>query len=125
MINDFEKYTEELSDDEMKLLPAFVAGLRNKIGKQNAITNKAIQKAFRESEKWNLNIPDARVRKIINHIRINGLVNGLCASSNGYYVAANDQELSDYLEGLKQRIGSQLMVYDALEFQLHKIRKSE
>lgn len=122
MIKDFEGYTEELSDEEMKLVPAFCAGLRSKIGKQNAITNKAIQKAFQENEKWGIKIPDARVRKIINHIRVNGLVNLLCASSNGYYVAANDEEISDYIEGLRQRIRSQLAVYDALEYQQQQAR---
>jgi len=123
MIKDFEGYTEELSDDELKLVPAFCAGLKSKIGKENAITNKAIQKAFQENEKWNLKIPDARVRKIINYIRVNGLGKGLCASSNGYYVAKNQEELEGYLEGLKQRIRSQLSVYDALEFQYIEWKK--
>ena len=69
MINGFEGYTDELSDHEKELLPAFIAGLKTKIGKENAITNKAIQKAFQENDKWNISIPDARVRKIINFIR--------------------------------------------------------
>jgi len=123
MIEGFEKYTEELSDEEVKLLPFFVVGLKGKKGKANAITNKAIQKAFHENPKWNLKIPDSRVRKIINHIRVNGLVNGLCASSNGYYVAADQNELKEYLEGLRQRISSQMMVYDAVEFQLNQWQK--
>ena len=123
MIKGFENFTEELSDEEMKLLPFFVIGLKGKKGKENAITNKAIQKAFQENQKWNLKIPDSRVRKIINHIRVNGLVNGLCASSNGYYVAADQNELKEYLEGLKQRISSQMIVYDSLEFQINQWKK--
>lgn len=123
MIEGFEKYTEELSEDEKALLPAFVAGLKSKKGKANAITNKAIQAAFQANEKWQMKIPDARVRKIINHIRVNGLVNGLCASSNGYYVAADQNELKEYLDGLRQRISSQMMVYDAVEYQLKEWQK--
>lgn len=124
MIRDFEGYTEELSEEEMKLVPAFVAGLKSKIGKKNAITNRQIQKAFQAHERWKIDIPDARVRKIINHIRVNGLVMGLCASSKGYYVASSNQELEDYLEGLKQRIRSQLAVYDSIEYQKNLMRNS-
>jgi hypothetical protein len=123
MIEGFEKYTEELSEDEKALLPSFVRGLKGKKGKQNAITNKAIQAAFQAHEKWQIKIPDARVRKIINHIRVNGLVKGLCASSKGYYVASNQQELEEYLEGLSQRISSQMMVYDSVEWQLMEWKK--
>lgn len=117
MINGFEGYTDELSDHEKELLPAFIAGLKNKVGKENAITNKAIQKAFQENDKWNISIPDARVRKIINFIRIKGLVPGLCASSNGYYVAKDQEEYTAYMEGLNDRIQAQIAVWDALKKQ--------
>lgn len=122
MINGFEKQTEELSQEELKLVSGFVAGLKTKIGKENAITNKAIREAY---ESKGIKVPDARVRKIINHIRMSGLVQNLCASSCGYYVAANLEELNDYIEGLESRVNSQVMILKRLKEQReHSINPS-
>jgi hypothetical protein len=92
-------------------VPGFINGLKTKIGKSNAISNKSIREAYLEK---GIKISDARVRKIINFIRIKGLVKMLCASSFGYYVASNDQEFKEYLKGLEERINSQSAVYYAL-----------
>lgn len=111
MIIGFTTETEPLNDDERKLLPQFVNGLRTKIGKEKAITNKQIRSKFKDR---GVSIPDSRVRKIINHIRINGLVELLCASSNGYYIAKNDKEINEYMIGLKSRIEAQNLVLNKL-----------
>ena len=111
MIIGFTQETEPLNDDERKLLPQFVNGLRTKIGKEKAITNKEIRAKFKER---GVLIPDSRVRKIINHIRINGLVELLCASSKGYYIAKNDKEINEYMIGLKSRIEAQNLVLNKL-----------
>jgi hypothetical protein len=115
MLHGFEHHTHELTDDEKRLLPAFIAGLKNKIGEENAITNAQIQKAFLESPAWQVKIPDARVRKIISYIRVKGLVYGLCASQKGYYVAKTKSDLTNYLETWRIRIASQIAVYEALK----------
>jgi len=111
MINGFNEQTNPLNDDEMKLLSGFVKGLSSKIGKENSITNKDIRTKY---QNIGIIIPDARVRKLINHIRIKGYVKNLCATSNGYYVARTKEEFEDYLKGLKDRIDSQMYVYQVL-----------
>ena len=111
MITGFNDQTNPLNEDELKLLAGFVKGLSTKIGKENSITNKEIRAKYKES---GIVVPDARVRKIINHIRIKGYVKSLCATSNGYYVAKNKAEFEDYLKGLKERIESQQFVYEKL-----------
>lgn len=115
MITGFPYQTEPLNEIELELLPAFINGLKTKIGAENAITNSEIRKAFKE--KLGILIPDSRVRKIINHIRINGLVPLLCANSNGYYVAKNAKEITSYIKGLNERIGSQIAMLDAIKKQ--------
>ena len=121
MIIGFTTETEPLSDDEKKLIPKFVIGLKKRIGKENAITNKEIREAFKRSSE--INIPPARVRKIINHIRINGLVELLCASSKGYYVARIEQEINQYMTGLKSRIEAQNLVLNKLIEQAKQLKQ--
>lgn len=101
MIKGFEDVTSPLSEYEEKtLLPVFIRGLITKVGKDNSITNSAIVKAMKQG---GYKISDTRVRKIINHIRINGLVQGLIATSDGYYIATSEKELADYEESLLGR----------------------
>tara|TARA_R110000764_G_scaffold192808_2_gene278027 strand:- start:1408 stop:1782 length:375 start_codon:yes stop_codon:yes gene_type:complete len=120
MIKGFDKETEPLNDEEKALLPKFVRGLVKRVGKKNAITNGEIREAFKNN--LGIEIPPARVRKIINHIRIYGLVELLCASSKGYYVAEIDKEIVDYMEGLNSRIEAQNLVLNKLAKQYSQLR---
>jgi hypothetical protein len=116
MITNFETQTEPLTPEELQLVPMFIEGLKTKIGKDNSITGGEIQKAF--AEKMNLKVGGARIRKIINHIRINGLVKYLCATSKGYYVANKKAEIEEYLTSLHERISAQTKVYTVLKEQM-------
>ena len=102
MIQGFELETEPLNEREQnELLPPIVAGLQTKIGRQKAVTNKAIVAGLLQNR--GIRISEARVRKIINHIRCNDLVPCLIATSDGYYIAETEQELLDYEESLAGR----------------------
>lgn len=102
MINGFQEQTEPLTEyEETQLLPQIVRGLSLKVGKNNAVTNTAIVRGMKEN--LNLRTTEPRVRKIINHIRINDLVPCLIATSQGYYIAESEQELKDYEESLLGR----------------------
>ena len=100
MIQGFEKQTEELTDYErLTLIPVIVRGLSAKIGKSRAVTNKYIVCMLKGSYK----VSDARIRKIINYIRIHDLIPCLVASNEGYYIAESNQELKDYESSLLGR----------------------
>ena len=102
MINGFSEQTEPLTEyEEQTLLPQLVRGLQTKIGKAMSVTNKAIIDGMNRN--LGLKISDARVRKLINHIRTNDLVPCLIATSNGYYIAESEQELKEYEESLLGR----------------------
>ena len=122
MIKGFEEQTCELNDDEKKLIPMFIAGLQNKIGKELAISNKKIREKLKIH---NISVSDARVRKIVNHIRINNLVSLLCSNSKGYYVAKSTEEIKDYLKGLKSRIDSQQHVYNSINKQYQNLTNAK
>lgn len=100
MINGFIEQTEPLSEYEQDtLLPIIIRGLRARVGKENAVINRYIVSQLKP--KYNVN--EARVRKIINHIRTADLIPGLIATSEGYFIAETEQELRDYEESLLGR----------------------
>ena len=119
MITLFEEITYELTDYEIDtLVPVVVKGLKNKIGKENAITNRVICDKLKSA---NYKISEPRLRKIIHHIRIEQLIVGLCCNSKGYYVTDSLEELGRYVESLAQRIRSQQAIYKSMKRDMDKI----
>lgn len=104
MIAGFEKETQDLTFEEKRWAEIIADGLSDKIGKDRAITNKRIREGMRKNR--GIEISDARLRKIIHHIRINGMVERLIATSSGYYVCTTDIELLTYIQSLEQRASS-------------------
>lgn len=100
MIKGFKEQTEPLTDYEQNtLLPVIMRGLRPRIGKESAVINRYIVSQLNPA----YNVTEARVRKIINHIRTNDLIPGLIATSEGYFIAETEKELRDYEESLLGR----------------------
>lgn len=100
MLPGFEDHTTDLSEHEQKLVPVFVNSFKKHVGKEAAITNKEIVSKMKiAGEK----MTEIRVRKIINHIRTHALVPGLVASSSGYYVTSDPQEVERYINSLDGR----------------------
>lgn len=104
MITNFDSHTQELNDYEEKTLqPIIIRGLSTKLGKSSAITNKRICEILTEK---GYEITDTRLRKIIHNIRAKDLVPLLIATSKGYYVSNDEQEIRDYVQSLSERINS-------------------
>ena len=102
MLAGFEDITQDLNEyEEQKLLPLFVSSLARRRGKANAITNKQIVQILKDRS---IIVSDVQVRKIISHIRTNCLVEGLLASSSGYWVSEDPREIEKYQDSLKGRI---------------------
>ena len=118
MINGFESKTYELTDYEKNvLLPVLLKGLRNRIGVENAMTSKEIEERCNRPP-YNYNLNSVRIRKLINHIRVNHLIPFLMATSKGYYIENDTIKLKEYIHSLKQRANSILNVADSLESQI-------
>lgn len=101
MIKGFSNETSPLNDYELRvLLPVILQGLKDKQGKRNAVTNTYIVGRLKKA---GFSINDARLRKVINHIRTNDLLPGLIATSEGYFLAQSAQELMDYEDSLRGR----------------------
>jgi len=118
MIEGFEDQTQPLNDYEKNLLlPVIIKGLNKKIGEENSITSKEI---IRKLTNLGYKISGARLRKIINHIRINDLLICLMASSKGYWIETDTQKVMDYIISLEQRADSIQNVANSLKSQLWK-----
>lgn len=111
MIKGFEKETHPLTKVEESQLPLVVERLKKAKGKQNSAVNQDIID-YIVSHGFTSN--SARIRKLINHIRTNGLVKHLISTSLGYYIATNKKEYDSYILSLEQRISAITEVRDAL-----------
>lgn len=101
MIKNFEAETQPLTEYEEKvLLPLILQGLRTKVGKENAVTNRTIVMRLNIAGH---SVTEPRIRKLINHIRMTDLLPGLIATSGGYFLATSEKELLDYEESLLGR----------------------
>lgn len=116
-IEGFENITYELTEKEKALVPSFVNSIKTKIGKQNIFTSTYVINKYKASGK---SMSGARFRKIINYIRINGLIENLISTSKGYYIATTQEEKLKYIKSLDQRINQITVVRDQMEYQRKK-----
>ena len=119
MIRGFEDETQELNEYEYNvLLPKLVKGLKQKIGRENAVTSRKVCDAFKQR---GYEVSGARFRKMIRYIRDNWLIPELVASSKGYWISESEQELVDYIYSVRQRARSIDRLADELEEQRKQI----
>lgn len=111
MISGFEEYTSELTKEELRSATQVVAMLHFS-SKENPITSAQIS---RELGWRRLQNHGARVRKIINWIRLKKIVPNLVASSRGYYRTNDPQEIERYVKSLRQRIEAIEAVIESFE----------
>ena len=115
MIKGFDKETAPLSEyEERTLLPIMVRCLARKRGRTSAVTGAYICDRLKG---LGYDINGARVRKLVNHIRVKGLVPRLIATSDGYYIATDNAELAGYIDSLRGREQAIRAVREAMERQ--------
>ena len=120
MIATFETQTKPLNEYEReKLLPIMVKCLARHIGKNRAISNSQM---CAKMAVYGYQIGETRVRKLINHIRNNYLVERLIASGKGYYVTESTEEMETYIKSVKNREDAIRAMRMSMEEQLSKMR---
>lgn len=111
----FDIETAPLTEvEETELLPIIVSRLKTAIGKHNAVKNGYLCDLLSE---YGFDSSEARVRKIIRHIRVNGYVKRLIATSAGYYISNNYNELHDYIDSLIGREEAIHSLRESIEIQ--------
>jgi len=115
MVNGFEDFTNELTEDEKKLVPLVINGFK-KYTKENPIKSKEIVSKMNEflaKNNYNIKMTDVRLRKLVNYIRSSGK-QPIMANSNGYYVSYDKDEIRQQIESLQQRARSINMCAEGL-----------
>jgi len=123
MIRNFEEITYTLTAEEKGLMQilvdAFLAKVdKGQVGKKHAVKNADIQRALKE--KLGVKVPPARIRHLITAIRCSDLVENLCSTSNGYFIAENAEEFKSTIYSLQDRLISQESTLVALKKQYRR-----
>lgn len=107
MIINFEEITQELTDQELEIIPVLIKGFKlHSIN--NPIKEPEICKGlnnFLERNGFEIRITGARLRKCVNYIRTNGLL-PLIATSNGYFISDDREVIQKQIKSLEQRARS-------------------
>jgi len=103
MIITFEEYTQELNDNEKKILPLLINGFKN-YTINNPIKEPLIVSRFNQRHS-NIKLTGVRLRKLVNYIRVNSLL-PLIATSKGYFVSYDKTIINTQIQSLRQRANS-------------------
>jgi hypothetical protein len=115
MVENFETITEELTEEEMNLLPYVLNGFKTH-KQENPIKAPAIVEAMnakREQYGFKAKFTEARLRKFVNYIRTNALL-PLIATSAGYFVTENPEVILSQIRSLKDRAKGIMQAADGL-----------
>lgn len=101
MITNFEEITYGLSKEETEVvLPKLIELLKWRNGRSNAVSNRKLVNLLTA---MGHDVSEPRIRKMINQIRLNGLIRNLLATSKGYYVSHDKDEIKNYIQSLHER----------------------
>jgi hypothetical protein len=123
MVTNFEEITCELTDKEMKLLPYLINGLKTKTKDSPIKAPEIIKKTnlFLISKSINnVRLSEPRLRKMINHLRANGIL-PVIATSKGYYVSYETDDLLLQILSLTERANSIRSCAEGLKFFLSEV----
>jgi hypothetical protein len=113
MVKNFEEFTYEITDEERIIMPILIKGLSTKT-KDNPMYSEEICKRLNEYFKksnMNITITGARLRKITNFLRSEGVL-PIIATSKGYYCSFDKIEIRKQIESLEDRARS---IYNSAE----------
>lgn len=102
MITNFEDITYDITDDEKRVAIYIERLLKSKnVFFNNKELSEMIIKASGGDKRYLFK--DARIRKIINYLRLTTCPN-IIATSKGYKISNDKEELKKYLDSLLERI---------------------
>lgn len=115
---DFKGSYGDLSIHEKNvLLPLVVQMLSHRNTKQKVFSNTKIRKVLKE---FGEDITDPQIRKIVFHIRNNGLLQLLIANNEGYFISYNRADIEKWIDMQRGKIETMRLTLNAIELQLQQ-----
>lgn len=121
MIQGFEQETAPLNDIEKDAAHVIALcmmndhqGMEKAVTAQQIAMGMAMYGARYRTDKGKPYLNGARIRKIINHIRMTKCPN-LIASSKGYYISTDKDEVLEYIVSLRARANAIQAVADRMQ----------
>lgn len=131
MLTLFTNITEQLTDLEKKtLVPMLIDTLCNS-HETNRFKGAWLCKWFKASDGYQ--VSEARLRKMINYIRVMNVKKGLhddlgnkvvIGAGDGYFVTDNESIILNQIESLQGRMDSMAAVVDSLNAQLENLKRN-
>ena len=112
----FKSRTYRLTSTELKVAGLVLEKLTLNIGREKAVTNNKMRTILKE--KYGVNVPAPRLRKILHILRVTGDIKRLVATERGYYRTNSVPELREYIDSLGERIARTKELHDAMVEQL-------
>ena len=119
MLKNFEKITVELTPTELEYVEFLGQWFMANQGKKNTLKNGDIANLI--NRMFSKNIPEPRVRKVVQFLRTNGLPN-IIATSNGYFYSEDTKEIEAWIVSLKQREAAIRDIREKAERQVEILR---
>jgi len=107
MLTNFEDFTNELSEDELSILPAVIHSFR-RYKKDSPIKAPEIIEGINDyltKKGYKFKMTGPRLRKMVNYIRSNSLL-PLIATSKGYFTDSCKITVMDQIKSLEERARS-------------------
>ena len=106
MITNFKHHTKELVNCELKHIDNLIAILSNVTKSKPMKTDELLKFVnYYGIENKLIKIRGARLRKLINYIRSNGLL-PVIGTQSGYFVSYDEKDISDQIKSLTERSNS-------------------
>jgi uncharacterized Fe-S center protein len=104
MVTNFEDITAKLSQEERKLIPVLIRGFQRKTKSRAVKSNDILLALNKNLAEYGLKqkITGPRLRKLCNIIRTKGIL-PLIATSKGYYVSYDRNEVLNEIHSLRDR----------------------
>jgi hypothetical protein len=115
MITTFEEFTGNLTDEEIAIVPIVVQVLEcaSELNPYKAPLIVAKMQFVLELQQIRMSFNERKLRKLVNHIRINGIA-PLIATKDGYYITYDTEIICKQVESLQQRARSIQMCANGL-----------
>lgn len=114
----------ELTQEEKDIiLPTLIRALKLRTSDARHIKGPKIIEWFRENKEqigYKSSFHNARLMKLINHIRVNGIV-PICSTHDGYWITRDPESIREMIQSFKNRVASQQAAIQGLENQLKEI----